>query len=200
MILDEESSPVSERSPLKSPSSPVTARYDSSSSNGTNTQQLSPPPYFTQEGNLNSGLSSSHHPHHPHPHPHPHSHTIEHPYSPYVESHLRNGITYDEYKAIRRRALRRFFVALLIAWLIVVVWSGIIESIALTIHNARGNAISPEAWLKEQLHSLPSVRWPHPYSNPGPVVVPCPTVTVTATPEAGRYLSIAYPPPLQTPS
>ncbi len=113
MILDdEESSPTSERSPLKSPSSPVTARYDST--NGSNTQQLSPPPYFTQGGSLNSGPSSPHHSYHSHPHPHhPHPHSIPHPHSPaFAESHSRNP---QEERAIRHSTLHRFFGALFVA-------------------------------------------------------------------------------------
>ncbi|KAF5354626.1 hypothetical protein D9756_005651 [Leucocoprinus leucothites] len=226
ILDDDETSQTqsSERSPLKSPVSPVTAtRYDSSTSHA-------PPPYVT------TGPSSTHsqHYHHPQspisPHPHsPHPHQSQAHYrhdsfsAPYAGSvHSTTNlpphiVKMIEDREIRQKALYRFFSSFAVAWFIIIVWSTLIRGVTLNFahHNTANDIRVPDV---PPSPSHPLGRWSqlssiHKVESHGvgsddaepkprnlalalPVLIPQPSITITIipTPVAERILSIAYPP------
>jgi len=205
IILDDETS--TEQSPLKNPSSPVTARYDSSSTYPSHTTQSSPSTFYPSTGYSGSSSGGP---------PYPGQHTAPPPYQPSpptspstiiihtVPEHLVASL---QEKEIRQRTFRRFLYSFLVAWFVLVVWSSIVRGVSLTIiatdtrHSSEDPPLGNGGTQPGQVpsYSLPFVRWPPVY--PTPIIgVPYPSITlaVTPTPTAERLLSMAYPPPLRT--
>ncbi|KAJ3562426.1 hypothetical protein NP233_g9581 [Leucocoprinus birnbaumii] len=182
IILDEDETSQtqsSERSPLKSPVSPVTAaRYDASTPNAL-------PPYITTGS---SSAQSSHwqsHAHYQHQHhtipspnsPHPHS---PHPHESHHHHHHRHnsfGASYTgsvhsttnlpphivkmiEERELRHRTRHRFISSLAVALFIILVWYTLIGGIsAIVLHHQSMN--NNQDINVSSGDPPPLIRWPH---------------------------------------